>query len=466
MDLDLIGKKPTFRRQRGTNNPSRMLILAILLVFSLFLFRGVVITQEIESPFAPTPIPTRTADSYRYEGETQFVAGNLTKAIEAYRGAVNLEPENTRIMSELARIMVYSSTALTTTAEKRVRLLEALEIMDRAVEVDPDNSTVHAVRSFVLNWLANRDMVGDEYDSYLVQAEQAAVRAIQLDSRNALALAYYAEILLDQFKWQQAEQNIIAALEQDDSLMDVRRINAYILESTGDYNAAIEEYKRASLVNPNLTFLLIRTGVIYRHLAQTSRNEEIRQIQYNEALDLFARAVNINRQLGINDPIPYIAIANTYVQMGEFFIAGRNMRAALGFDPTNPRVYANLGMVYWRSRNYEGAIPAFKCAVYGCDAKESCLVREQCREDTALEDIDPKIEIQGLELDSTTAVYYYVYGSVLAGMHRPGDPNNYCVEAVKVLSEVRARFSDNAEIMHIVRASEEICASYNIRAVP
>jgi hypothetical protein len=63
-------------------------------------------------------------------------------------------------------------------------------------------------------------------------------------------------------------------------------------------------------------------------------------------------------------------------------------------------------------------------------------------------------------------VYYYVYGSVLAGMHRPGDQNNYCVEAVKVLSEVRARFSGNPEIMHIVQASEEICASYNIRGTP
>jgi tetratricopeptide (TPR) repeat protein len=465
MDLDLIGKKPTFRRHRGTSSPTNILILSIALVFSLFLLRSVQ-TEQIKSPFAPTPIPTRTADSYRFEGETQFFAGNLNRAIEAYRGAVNLEPNNVRIMSELARIQVYSSTALTTSAEKRTRLMDALEIANRAVETDPDDSTAHAVRSFVLNWLASRDIVGDEYDSYLVQAEQAAVRAIQLDSRNALALAYYAAILLDQMKWQQAEQNIRAALEQDDSLMDVRRINAFILESTGDYNGAIEEYTRASSINPNLTFLLIRAGVIYRHLAQTSRNEEIKQIQYNQALDRFAQAVDINRQLGINDPIPYIAIANTYTQMGEFFIAGRNIKAALRFDPTNPNVYANLGMVYWRSRNYEGAIPAFKCAVRGCDAKESCLVREDCREDTPIEEVDPQIEIQALELDSSTVVYYYVYGSVLAGMHRPGIPTNYCAEAVQILREVRTRFSENAEIMHIVQASESICASYNIRAVP
>jgi tetratricopeptide (TPR) repeat protein len=466
MDLDLIGKRPTFRRRRGSDNPTHILILAILLVFSLFLYRAVQ-TEQIQSPFAPTPIPTRTADSYRFEGETQFDAGNLRMAIEAYRGAVSLEPNNTRIMSELARIQVYSSTALTTNAEKRARLMEALEVANLAVETDPDDSTAWAVLSFVLNWLASPDMVGDEYDSYMVQAEQAAVRAIQLDSRNALALAYYAEILLDQMKWQQAEQNIKAALEQDDSLMDVHRINAFFLESMGNkYEEAIKEYTRASSISPNLTFLLIRTGVIYRHLAQTSQNEEIRQIQYNEALSLFDRAVRINNQLGINDPIPYIAIANTYTQMGEFFAAGRNIKAALRFDPTNPNVYANLGMVYWRSRNYEGAIPAFKCAVYGCDIQESCLVREQCREDTPLEEIDPKIEIQGLELDSSTVVYYYVYGSVLAGMHRPGDQNNYCVEAVKVLSEVRARFSGNPEIMHIVQASEEICASYNIRAFP
>jgi tetratricopeptide (TPR) repeat protein len=463
MDLDLIGKKPTFRRHRGASNPNHILILALLLVFSLFILRAFQ-TEQIQSPFAPTPIPTRTADSYRFEGETQFIAGNLNMAIEAYQGAVRLEPDNPRIPSELARIQVYSSTALTTTAEKRARLMQALEMADLAIEIDEDDSTAWAVRSFVLNWLANPDYVGDEYDSYLVQGEQAAVRAIQLDGRNALALAYYAEILLDQMKWQQAENNIAAALEADDSLMDVHRINAFILESTGDYEGAIEEYSRASSINPNLTFLLIRLGVIYRHLAQTSQNPEIKQIQYNEALDRFARAVNINRQLGINDPIPYIAIANTYTQMGEFFIAGRNIKAALGFDPTNPNVYANLGMVYWRSRNYEGAIPAFKCAVRGCDAKESCLVREQCGEDTPIEEVDPQIEIEAMELDSSTVVYYYVYGSVLAGMHRPGDPNNHCAEAVQVLREVRMRFSANPEIMHIVQASEEICASYNIRA--
>jgi tetratricopeptide (TPR) repeat protein len=198
-----------------------------------------------------------------------------------------------------------------------------------------------------------------------------------------------------------------------------------------NYNEAIEEYTRASSINPNLTFLLIRTGVIYRHLAQTSQNEEIGRFNTTKRWTGLPAAVNINRQLGINDPIPYIAIANTYTQMGEFFIAGRNIKAALGFDPTNPNVYANLGMVYWRSRNYEGAIPAFKCAVRGCDAKESCLVREECSEDTPIEEVDPQIEIQGLELDSSTVVYYYVYGSVLAGMHRPGDPNNYCAEAVR-----------------------------------
>ncbi|MEN4041917.1 MAG: hypothetical protein ROW39_06200 [Anaerolineaceae bacterium] len=465
MDLDLIGKQPTFRRRRGATNPSNILILSLLLVFSLFILRGVQ-TEQIKSPFAPTPIPTRTADSFRFEGETQFAAGNLDQAIAAYRGAINLEPENSLIMAELARIQVYSSTALTTSAEKRTRLMDALAVIDRAVELDPEDSTAHAVRSFVLNWLASPDLVGDEADSYLVQAEQAAVRAIQLDSRNALALAYYAEILLDQMKFSQAEQNIRAALEQGESLMDVHRINAFILESMGYYNEAIAEYERASLINPNLTFLLIRTGVIYRHLAQTSRNRELRMIQYDQALERFAEAANINRQLGIKDPIPYIAIANTYTQMGEFFIAGRNMRTALSYDPTNPNVYANLGMVFWRSRNYEGAIPALKCAVRGCDAKESCLVRQECQDDTPIEEIDPQIVIQGLELDSTTVVYYYVYGSVLAGMHRPGNPVNFCEEAVQVLSEVRAQFSNNPEIMQIVQASESICASFNIHAAP
>lgn len=418
------------------------MVLLGLLIASLFLLKAVE-SKEIESPFLPTPVPTRAASSFALEGETHFVAGNLDAAITAYQQAVALAPEDASLWSEMARIQVYSSTLLITDEEKTNRLVEALQSIDNAIEIAPDDSTVHAIRAFVLDWYANPNFVGEEASALLTEAEQEAVRALTIDNQNTLALAYYAEILVDQTKWLQADQYIRQALDRDPSLMDVHRVNAYVQETLGYYGDAINSYKRAAEITPNLTFLYISIGVNYRELKQ-----------YDQALEYFSKAATINEQLEVQDPIPYIAIGKTYSQVGEFFIASRNMHKALVFNPYNADIYGQLGMVYFKSRNYESAIPALQCAVRGCTAEVSCDVRE-CDPES-----DPAIEISGLPLTGSTVTYYFAYGSVLAGMHRPY--NDYCSEAVVVLDEVRTGFAEDETIMQIVEASEQICASFGI----
>ena len=442
--MNLTGKEITFRRNKRDFHPYRILVLLGLLVIGVFVLRGIE-TQDIQSPFLPTPIPTRTANSFAMEAETQFFAGDLNKAITAYQEAIKLEPENTTLMADLARIQVYSSALLTTDAEKLARLEEALATIERAVEVAPDNSTVHAVRSFVMDWHSNPNLVGDERATYLTEAEQAAIQALQLDNQNTLALAYYAEILIDQQNWVQADQYSQQALIQDDTIMDVHRVRAYVLESLGNYGDAIREYQKAIEITPNLTPLYIAIGVNYRQLQQ-----------YEIALEYFANAASINEQLGIPDPIPYTAIGKTYSQMGEFFIAGRNVRKALNYDPTNPDIYGQLGMVYFKSRNYEGSIEAFKCAIQGCNPVESCAVRlgDVC---TGEEANSPAIVINGLPLSGSTVVYYYTYGSALAALHR--ESNGYCTEAMQILGQVRRAFGTEPVVMQIVESSESICTS-------
>ncbi|MEI8132791.1 MAG: tetratricopeptide repeat protein, partial [Leptolinea sp.] len=394
---------------------------------------------QVQSPFLPTPIPTRTAQSYALEGETHFQAGNLSEAIRAYQGGLNLAPSDIQLISELARIQAYSSTLLTTDEERRKRLQEALDTINLAVNQAPDNSTVFAVQAFVLDWNASSSVLPDQAAAFITQAEQAAVRALQLDNQNTLALAYYAEILTDQQKWLQAEQYARQALQTDPTLMDVHRIMAYVQESLGNYGEAIREYKKAVEITPNLTFLYISIGTNYRTLKQ-----------YDLALEYYAKAATINEQLGIKDPIPYIAIGKTYSQMGEFFIASRNLQKALIFSPNSPDVYGQVGVIFFKARNYESAIPALKCAVYGCTAAESCEVR---RCDTTT---DPGIIISGMPLSSNTVVYYYTYGSVLAGMHRPKD--TLCQDANKVLQQVHTGFASDSVILSIIKPSEEICA--------
>ncbi len=449
--MNAAPRQNIFFRKPNTN-PYRLFFLICLILGGVWLIREVE-QGDIQPLFLPTPTPTRTAQSYAMEGDAQFKAGELDAAITAYQEAVRVDPNNANVWAKLARIQVYSSALLTTDEQQRDRLQAALESIDQAVSLAPDDSTVHAIRAFVLDWNANPALYEQQQvAAYLTEAEQEAVRALQLDNQNTLALAYYAEILVDQQKWPQAEQYIKQALERDPTLLDVHRVFAYVLESLGQYNQAIQEYDQAIVIAPNLTFLYLRAGANYRRLAFGSTSPELQRDLYDQSLEYFAKAARLNEQLGIQNPIPYLSIAKTYSQEGEFFIAARNVQKALDIDPSNADIYGQLGIVYFKSRNYEGSIPALKCAVRGCTAEESCEGRGGCAPD------DPGTAVTGLPLSPNTVVYYYTYGSVLAALSRP--KQNYCPEALAVLGEVKAAYGGDRDIMGIVQAGEAICESF------
>lgn len=450
--MNLTGKNLTFHEKKSYFNPYRVIFLLVLIFGGLYLVRAVE-KGTVKPLFSPTPTATRTNRSHVLEAQSHFQAGNLNAAIKAYQEAIAIAPNDGNLWAELARIQTYSSASLTTDELRKERLQEALTSINRARDLSPDDSNVHAIRSFVLDWNASPIFVGDQAEAYMTEAEQEAIRALQLDNRNTLALAFYAEILTDSLKWAQAEQNIKQAVERDDSLMDVHRIYGQLWESLGDYPSAIEEYKKAVEIMPNLTFLYIYIGANYRRMAANDPTSPY----YTDALEYFEKAANINSQIGIEDPIPYIAIARTYSQMGEFFIASRNIQKALSLNPTSPDVYGQLGIIYFKAKNYEGAIPALKCAIYGCNAVESCAARE-CGPD------DPEIEITGMPMTNTTVVYYYTYGSVLAGLARTTNDN--CTEAVRVFNDIRAQYSQDKDIMSIVQAGEQICTSLKVTPTP
>ena len=431
-------RKNLFRSPRGSSNPYFVMAILLVVVLLIAVVRGFA-QGEIWPPLVPTPTPTRTVNSFVVEGDTHFEAGNLDKAIESYRQALVLEPNDAHISAELASIMVYSSYTMTTDRERLDRLNEALEVIDQAKAEQPNNSEVLGVRANVLSSLANSNLPEVEKQNFRNLAESEALIAIQLDNGNLLAKAYYAEILMDQFKYEQANDYISQARENGgENLMDVCRIQAYIFEMFREYNLAIEWYKQASDIAPNLTFLYNRIGVLYRYL-----------MQYDTALEYFAKAAGLNNQLGIADPIPYMAIANTYIRMGEAMAASRNAYRALEINPYNPDTYGQVGVIYYRARNYEGSILMLRCAVSGCDAEQSCEAREDVP-------CDSDIVISPLPLTNSTVLYYYTYGSALAGLHRPGIDDN-CAEAAAVFRQIREQFLDNDIVMGIVTASENIC---------
>ena len=442
MDREITGKRPHFHREKAQTNPYRIMLWISLILAGLWLLFGIQ-RGRVEPLFEPTPTPTRTAGSFIQEAQAYFQTGKLDDpdpaapapprydAIDTYQRALQSNPDDAQAWAEKARIETYSTTMLSNDPERLKRLDQALESINRAVELAPEDSTVHAIRAFVLDWYASSPLVSEERrQELLLEAEGEAVRAYGLDPENGLALAFYAEVLLDQQKWSQAEQNAAKAVAIAPESMDAHRVYGTVLESLGQYRSAIEQYLEAARISPNLTFLYVYVGRNWLSLRL-----------YERALEYFARAAEINKQLGVKNPLPNLEIAKTYTQQGEFFIAARNAETALSFDPSNANTYGQLGIIYIRSRNYEGARPALKCAVRGCTSEENEV---------------GKVAVDGLALTNLTVAYYYVeYGTVLAIHSRSTD--NFCAEARPVLDEVAAAYPDDAILMSIVADSRGIC---------
>lgn len=426
-------KKTLFRDPGAHSNPYRMLLWGFLILAGLNTLRGVD-RGDIQPLFMPTPTSTRSATSYREEGTAFFEAGNLDDAIAAYQDALRENPNEYVGWTQLARIQTYSSSLLTQD-RKRARLEDALESIDRAVALAPEDSMVHAVRSFVLDWSAGAAGTTDERQAFLAEATTEAILAVQYDNRNVLAQAYQAEILADQQQFTQAFQKAELAVSLEPNSMDTRRVYAYVLEASAEYAAAIEQYKLAADLAPNLTFLYISIGQNYRQLGL-----------HDQALEYFDRAATINEVLGIEDPLPYVAIAKTYTRMGEFFAAALNAEKAIDIDPTDADLYGQLGIIYFRSRNYEGSIPVLQCAVGGCSAAEISEASEERWQ----------VNVGGLPLDNNTLIYYYIYGSVLAAL-------DHCERAYPVLGQVEEFASGDAVVLAIVREGYQVCENLAAR---
>jgi len=454
------GKSFNLHPPRSKSNPYRIMLWAFLSLGAIWMLMQVK-QGKVESPFNPTPTPTRSAESYILAAQAYFDAGKLDDpnsdqdAIGAYQQALRVDPQNALIWAELARIQTYSSSTLSTDQLRLNRLQEALDSVEQAAALAPDDSTVNAIHAFVLDWNASSNLVSaDDHEAYLAKAETAATRAYLLDPQNALALSFYAEVLLDQNKWDQANQYATQAVKLAPDSMDAHRVLGLVLESWGYYFDAIDEYIKASQITPNLTFLYLRIGLGYRQLALATG--DVKSPIYNTAMEYFDKAATINDQLGIKDPYPYIATAKVYSQQGYFMTAAINARKALSYDIANPDTYGQLGMIYVQARNYETALPILRCAVDGCTMSKKDF--DGLFGENIILTEDTSVTIAPLPLTNLNVAYYYVrYGSVLAYLNTA--ENGYCTHSLQLMTQLRLTYPDDPLLMQNVEDNEATCRS-------
>ena len=314
--------------------------------------------------------------------------------------------------------------------------------------MDEDNARAWAIRTLVYDWSAGAAANLAERERLLLEATNSSANATRLDPNDPLAVAFDAELWVDQERFEPAIARAEDAIALDQTSMDIYRVYGTVLESNGRYDDAIAAYEKAVEINPNLTFLYLRIGANHR-----------RQGREEQALEYFDKAATINEQLEILDPIPYQAIGRTYLQQGQFFIAARNLETAVSIAPNDPDILGCLGIIYFKARNYESAEIALRCAVDSCQLEDQ--VRALCGEleilDCTLQSPDSRfVGIPGLSLESRTLEYYYTYGSVLAFNDHDGSK---CREAEVVFQDLMRAFGEDAIVRSIVDEGRAICES-------
>lgn len=355
--------RPPSRNQRPGNDPLRIILYLLLIGVGIWIylnpekttetltgiFKGEEITlrlpffsddQEIaseqENPESTGEAPT-THSGLSQLGAEAMHAGDFEKAIEYYRQAAILAPNEVDYPVAIAHLLLYNSAMQY--GEIREQLMEeAEEVANTAILSDPFSPKGYAILGKIQDWQGNPE-----------QALTTLLRALELDATYPEGQSYYAEAQLDVERWEQALETIEYALQLAPDNVNIRRDYAYILESLADYESAVTQYEAALAIEPNYPHLKMALSRTYRQIGR-----------YDDAIDaLFELQV-----LYPNNALVQYEIGRTY----ETFIGDPNsaleyFEEAVKLAEDFTTAWIRIGTLRYQQGNYSQAIPAFERAL-------------------------------------------------------------------------------------------------------
>lgn len=392
-------------RRRKRPNFFSWAILGLVVLFGYYLNQVYLPAQP--NPFEATPTATRSPESLVTEAENLFKDGKLLQSIEAYDEAIKASPQNPALYIAIARIQVWAG-----------QYEEAKANAENAMLLNPENSMAYAVHAWALDFLG-----GEENRAEALNSIQ---KAIELDDHNALAHAYYAEILIDTQlfeNYELAAEHSKIALSLDSTLLEARRARGYVLENitSGDNTnreLAVQEYRAAIEMNSYIPMLHMELG----------RNLRALEV-YDEAIREFTVANTLNP----TDPDPDLLISRTYATIGDYAKAIQYAEQAVKDRATDPNLRGNWGVMLFHNFLYEPALEQLERAVKGGKTEDG-------------------LPIIGVSLtDGGRAVeYYYTYGMALAR-------TNQCGEALKISQQIKSAVSNDENAAFAADEMVRIC---------
>jgi tetratricopeptide (TPR) repeat protein len=183
------------------------------------------------------------------------------------------------------------------------------------------------------------------------------------------------------------------ALQLDPNLVEARWAMGYSNEVVGNYAGAIEHYEKAVELQPNLWTLYIKLGLMYRQGLQRP----------DQAIIYFSKA----NALDPKNVTPFLYLSRTYYQIDKPGTAIQYLEQALALEPDNADIYGRLGLLLFKRKNYEGAEPLLRIAIFGGEAIDVDGT-------PVLDDQQNPIPVVGMPLAANSLEYYYTLGNLRA----------------------------------------------------
>ncbi len=242
--------------------------------------------------------------------------------------------------------------------EYRRRGVEAaLELFDRALDLDPDYARALAGVAECCCFLV---MYADGEAQLLEQAEHASRRSLELAPDLAEAQVARGLVLSLQQRFEESEQAFESAIDLDPKLFEAYYFYARNSFVQGDLESAAKLFKHASIIDPDDYQAPLLMGQIYDSLGRPEEAAAVRRRG--------VRAAERRLRHNPEEPRALYMAANALVCLGESEQGLRWAERALALEPDEPMLLYNVGCIYSLAGEGDRALDCLERAVSGGDA--------------------------------------------------------------------------------------------------
>lgn len=284
--------------------------------------------NSVATAGAPTPLPTQDpADQLARAGD-DWTQGRIESAMDTYKQVLSAVPNDVETHYRLTLGLIMEGS-----------LKESLNAAEATVTANPFSSDAWAIRAMALDW-------NDRYG----EAIASALHALELDPKNARAMAFLAEAYLDNGDTDLAKTTIDKALDTNPDSFEALRVRGlFAQQAEYDLAAAKDYYQQAHDAAPNLPYLSM-------DLAGIDNSEQ----NFDDAISIMSGVIE-------NNPKNTLAL----FQLGVYYYTGLgNLSQALEYfsrcveaDPQIVSCNALLGRVQSRLDNNTAAVESLQKAI-------------------------------------------------------------------------------------------------------